>query len=92
MSFGSKPQTVDNDPYKNMPSWVRDYYQSQIANAGQSDNRADALRTMFSGLNRPEHDFVRNHSSTAPVQPASNPAPTQQSGLGPLIDAMRSRS
>ena len=74
MSFGSKPQVTQNDPYQNMPDWVKVYYQNQIANAGQSDNRADALRLMFSGFNQPEHDAVHAHKSTvaAPPPPQRN--------------------
>ena len=75
MSFGQRPQVTQNDPYQNMPDWVKVYYQNQIANAGQSDNRSDALRMMFSGFTQPEHDFVHEHRSTAPA-PSAPPAAT----------------
>ena len=74
MSFGQRPQVTENDPYKNMPDWVKVYYQNQIANAGQSDNRADALRMMFSGFTQPEYDFVHGHRSTGPAAPAQGNA------------------
>lgn len=72
MSFGSKPQVVDNSPWTNMPDWVKTYYQNQIARASQSDNRADALRQMYSGFAPNERQFVENYKTpgsnqTAPI-------------------------
>jgi len=77
MSFGSKPQTVDNDPYKNMPAWVKTYYQNQIARSQSSDNRADALRLMFSGFTPDERTAVEGYRSpeanrTAPAESSTN--------------------
>lgn len=74
MSFGSKPKTVTDDPYRNMPDWVREYYQNQISRAGASDERADALRLMFSGFTPTEMDFVQNHQGPQ----GSAPAPMSQ--------------
>jgi len=63
MSFGSKPQVVDNSPWTNMPDWVKTYYQNQIARVAQSDNRADALRQMYSGFTPQERQFVENYQT-----------------------------
>ena len=68
MSFGQRPQTVENNPYKGMPSWVRDYYQSMIARSQASDNRADALRVMFSGSSPQEMAATDGYRS-----PGANP-------------------
>jgi hypothetical protein len=68
MSFGSKPQVVDNSPWTNMPDWVKTYYQNQIARASQSDNRADALRQMYSGFTPQERRFVEGYQTSGSNQ------------------------
>ena len=81
MSMGSKPQVVDNDPYKNMPAWVKTYYQNQIARSQSSDNRADALRIMFSGFNPDEQAAVDGYKSPE----ANKTAPASSSNTGGLL-------
>lgn len=79
MSMGSKPQVVDNSPWTNMPDWVKTYYQNQISRASQSDNRADALRQMYSGFTPQERQFVENYQTPGSNQaaPMAQSAPTQ---------------
>ena len=48
MSFGSKPQVVENDPYKSMPPEIREYLISSVEKLGESDIRADELRQIYS--------------------------------------------
>lgn len=48
MSFGAKPQVVQNDPYANMPPELRDYLIQSVGRLGESDVRGDELRQIYS--------------------------------------------
>lgn len=66
MSFGQEPQVTENDPWKNMPDWVEEYYKGMIQNTVGSDDRADKLRMMYSGMSPEEMMFVQGYIPNAP--------------------------
>lgn len=58
MSTKPKPATTVNDPYKNMPDWVKSFYQSEIDIAKAGNERADELRETFSDPDRLIADYA----------------------------------
>lgn len=64
MSFGREPEVTNNQDrtWMDMPGWLRNYYQNLSTGAQASNERADGLRQMYSGLTEDERGFMASNA------------------------------
>lgn len=86
MSFGAKPQVVDNDPYKNMPPELREYIIESVGRLGDSDIRGDELRQIYSDPSM----LIADYAGQEGLEYTLGAAEAGMGAAGAGIDAARS--